>query len=122
MDNVPCSCTIYLWMVKERMGLMEEPIESILDEAKRITGGDRQAAYGSPDQDFARTAIMWNVLLTPYIKDGKLEMPPKAVAAAMIALKLSRDTHMSKRDNAVDIAGYAHCMQICVDVASARSD
>jgi hypothetical protein len=93
--------------------LYEEP-EAILDEAKRLVCGDRQASYGPPDQDFQRTAKMWEALLGVYIKNGVLVIPPKAVAMCMIALKLSRETHMKKRDNAVDIAGYAHCLDVCV--------
>jgi len=87
--------------------------ESILEEAERITGGDRQNDYGPPDQDFARTAKLWNTLLSAYIKDGELDMPPAAVALCMIALKLSRETHQKKRDSWVDIAGYAKCGYIC---------
>jgi hypothetical protein len=80
--------------------------ETILDEAARITSGDRQASYGPPDQDFARTAAMWSA-----IKGVSFE--PREVAMFMIALKLSRETHQRKRDNWVDVAGYAHCGSQC---------
>jgi len=87
--------------------------ECILDEAKRLQGGDRQNSYGPPDQDFARTAKMWEAILGAYIEDGELSIPPAAVSLCMIALKLSRETHQHKRDNWVDIAGYAKCGHIC---------
>ncbi len=80
--------------------------EDILEEAMRLTSGDRQASYGAPDQDFARTAKIWSAL-----KGVKFE--PREVAMFMIALKLSRETHQRKRDNWVDIAGYARCGDIC---------
>ena len=80
--------------------------ETILDEAARITSGDRQAAYGPPAQDFERTASMWSAL-----KGVKFEA--REVAMFMIALKLSGETHQRKRDNWVDIAGYAHCGSRC---------
>jgi hypothetical protein len=80
--------------------------ESILDEAKRITAGDRQAAYGPPDQDFSRTAKMWSAI-------KGIDFEPRDVAMFLIALKLSRETHQRKRDNAVDIAGYAFCLDVC---------
>ena len=80
--------------------------ESILEEAARITSGDRQNAYGPPDQDFARTAAMWSAL-------KGVEFSPADVAMFMICLKLSREVHQKKRDSAVDIAGYAHCLNIC---------
>ena len=93
--------------------------ETILEEAARLVTGDRQADYGPPDQDFARTAKMWEALLQSSItfddKDcpGFLVISPAQVAMCMIALKLSRETHQKKRDNRVDIAGYAHCLEIC---------
>jgi hypothetical protein len=88
--------------------------EDVLQEAFRITRGDRQAQYGPPDQDFQRTATMWNVLFGWNVE-------PWQVAAAMVCVKLSRQTHQLKRDNAVDLAGYARCMQVCVDAAAARN-
>ena len=101
----------------EWMGLIvtydKPPEEDVLEEALRITKGDRQNSYGPPEQDFARTAELWNVLLSPFVQDGELNLPPRAVAMAMITLKLSRETHQIKRDNAVDIAGYSRCMHLC---------
>lgn len=90
------------------------PSESILDEAKRLVCGDRQASYGPPDQDFQRTADMINGLFKDYFKEG-CEFKPKDVAAIMILIKLSRNRHQNKRDNPVDIAGYAHCMNVCME-------
>ncbi len=91
----------------------EVNLECVLDEAKRLQGGDRQNSYGPPDQDFKRTAKMWEAILGAYAKDGELNIPPAAVSLCMIALKLSRETHQHKRDNWVDIAGYAKCGHIC---------
>lgn len=82
--------------------------EDVLEEALRITKGDRNAQYGPPDQDFRRTAQMWSAL-------KGVEFKPREVALFMIALKLSRETHQKKRDNWVDIAGYARCGSICGD-------
>jgi hypothetical protein len=84
--------------------------EDILEEALRLTSGDRQAQYGPPDQDFARTAGMWSALFA-----HKTTEPFQArdVAMAMICLKLSRETHQKKRDNAVDGAGYFRCLHLC---------
>lgn len=92
-----------------------KPIENILEEAIRITAGDRQASYGPPDQDFQRTAKMWEAVLQSCVINGELEIPPRMVAMCMIALKLSRETHQRKRDNWVDIAGYAKCGSLCND-------
>jgi hypothetical protein len=86
--------------------------EDILAEASRITRGSRQAQYGPPDQDFRRTAGMWSALFGLKLKDG-VTFEPRDVALAMILLKTSRETHQRKRDNWVDIAGYASCGSRC---------
>ena len=83
-----------------------EATGDILEEALAITSGDRQAAYGPPDQDFRRTADAWKSLFG-------WDTSPEKVAQAMILLKLSRLQHSRKRDSVVDIAGYARCMDVC---------
>jgi len=84
--------------------------ETICQEADRITSGDRQAAYGSPSDDFSRTAAMWEPILG--LPPGAIS--PETVAYCMIAVKLSRLCHGYKRDSVVDIAGYAKCAsEIC---------
>ena len=88
--------------------------EDVLEEALRLTGGDRMNSYGPPDQDFKRTAKMWEPLLQTCVgSDGLISIPTRMVALCMIALKLSRETHQQKRDNWTDIAGYARCGYIC---------
>jgi hypothetical protein len=91
------------WM---RLEVLYEDDVDILEEALRITKGDRNASYGPPDQDFQRTAAMWSA-----IKGVPFEA--REVALFMVALKLSRETHQRKRDNWVDIAGYARCGSLC---------
>ena len=96
----------------------EEPAEidtaeDILEEALRITGGDRMEDYGPPDEDFGRVAIMWEQLFKPRIIDGVLKLKPQDIASAMIVIKLSRQAHNGKRDNWVDLAGYARCGNLC---------
>ena len=82
------------------------PPESILDEAKRLTAHDRNKDYGSPTVDFARAATIWSALL-------QTDVDATDVALCMIAVKLCRAANKSKRDNWVDIAGYARCGAIC---------
>lgn len=91
------------WM---RLEVRYQDDADILEEALRITKGDRNASYGPPDQDFHRTAQMWSA-----IKGVPFEA--REVAMFMVALKLSRETHQRKRDNWVDIAGYARCGSLC---------
>lgn len=75
-------------------------------EAERVTSGDRQAQYGPPDQDFQRIAAMWGAL-------KGVPFSAREVAMFMVCVKLSRETHQKKRDNWVDIAGYAKCGSLC---------
>ena len=79
-------------------GLQDEPITV---EAYRLVGGDRRSAYGHPREDFARTGRMWAAIL------GIDEVPPEKVGLCMAALKISRECNAHKRDNLVDLCGYA---------------
>lgn len=80
--------------------------ESILDEAKRITTTVRHGDYGHPSEDFARTAQMWTGILANKLRDGE-QITAMDVPLCMVAVKLARQAHRHKRDNLVDIAGYA---------------
>ena len=86
--------------------VQEAPVESVLDEANRITGGVRHDDYGHPRDDFDRTARMWTGILAGKLRDGA-EVTAMDVPLCMIAVKLARQAHCHKRDNLVDIAGYA---------------
>jgi hypothetical protein len=98
-----------------------KPPEDILEEALRITGGDRQNQYGPPDQDFRRTAEMWSGLFRDMLKEG-ISFEPYHIAQAMILLKMSRQLHQRKRDNWVDTAGYARCGQVCDQAEQERKN
>ncbi len=80
--------------------------DSILLEAERLTSGDRQDDYGHPRDDFEKAAHMWTAILTNKLRpDEKIDA--REVPLCMIAVKLARQSHRHKRDNLVDIAGYA---------------
>jgi hypothetical protein len=80
--------------------------ESVLDTAARITEGSRQADYGHPRDDFAKTAAMWTGILGSKLREDAV-ITAGDVPLCMIAVKLARQAHRHKRDNLVDIAGYA---------------
>jgi hypothetical protein len=80
--------------------------ESILQEAERITSTDRATDYGDMKASFDRIAGMWSALFGHTFTG-------KDVALAMLCLKISRATTGNKRDNWVDIAGYAKCGYAC---------
>lgn len=92
-------------------------METVLEEANRIIYGDREKTYGDPGKNFRATAELWN----GYIR-AKHEAEKKTnvydwglsaldVAHMMILLKIARELHMHRRDNVVDMAGYAGCIQ-----------
>lgn len=80
--------------------------DSIALEAHGLVYGDREGDYGHPREDFTRTAILWTGLLQHKLADGEY-VTPEDYARCMVAVKLSRDVHAPKRDNRVDMAGYA---------------
>lgn len=84
------------------------PRREILQEAADLITGDRNKTYGSPTQNFTDTATLWNTLLRPKLAEGQ-QIQPGDVAMLMVALKLARMVAQPKRDNWVDVAGYAGC-------------
>jgi len=81
---------------------------SILTEAHGLVHGDRQATYGHPAVDFARTAALANVLLAHRLDT---DLAPEDVAMFLVCVKLSRECHEHKRDNLVDACGYLECRE-----------
>ena len=79
---------------------MENKQESIFAEADRIINNDRRQEYGSVSESFSNIALMWSGILD-------IKVSPKQVALCMITLKIQREKHLHKRDNLVDICGYA---------------
>jgi hypothetical protein len=78
--------------------------KNILDEADHITSQERQETYGHPLDNLGLTAALWSVAF------GR-KFSPEDVSMAMILVKLARELHMPKRDNLVDICGYARTME-----------
>lgn len=90
---------------------------SVLREAEHLVNGDRNAQYGDPNQDFARTAAMWKAYVGGLIeRDGDdWSLEKHDVAWMMVLLKASRSTvSPGKRDHYVDAAGYLACGYDCV--------
>ncbi len=82
--------------------------ESILFEAHNLVHGVRGEDYGHPYHDFGRTAKIWSAILG-------VDVTPEQVALCMIGVKISRECHRPKRDNRVDIAGYAEALDMVVN-------
>lgn len=82
--------------------------ETILQEAERIVGGDRRKDYGDVRESFLRIADMWSGYLGHQITVSD-------VAHMMILMKVSRNAKKFKRDNLVDICGYARCAEMLLE-------
>lgn len=73
--------------------------------AIRLVHGDRGRDYGSPYDDFGRTAAMWQTILG-------VAVTPEQVALCMICVKISRLANAMKDDSIVDICGYAEALHL----------
>jgi hypothetical protein len=93
----------------------KEPGDSILTEAHRLVHGQRGQDYGHPYEDFSRTAKIWSAILG-------IEVTPQQAILCMIAVKISRECHRPKRDNRVDIAGYAEALDMVVEFQACSMD
>lgn len=89
--------------------------ENILQEADRLTGGDRGADYGHPLDDYTRTAAIWSAILG-------VDVTPEQAQLCMIGVKISRECNKHKRDNLVDIAGYARTLEMTDNERTKRGD
>jgi len=78
---------------------MNEP-KSVLEDAYDLVNGDRQQSYGDAHASFDRIAKLWSAY-------KGIKITAKDVSSMMILMKVSRSVTSSKRDNWVDIAGYA---------------
>ena len=87
---------------------------TILEEAQGLVYGDRQASYGHPLDDFSRTAKMWEAILGCAVS-------PEQVGLCMCAVKISRQLNRPKRDNLVDLAGYAATVELVQDEKHKRA-
>lgn len=99
----------------------DSPRAQILDEAKGLILGDRNAQYGPPTQDFERSAAILNA--QGYTGPGGRPIAMHDVALIVIAIKLSRLVWTpGKRDSWADIAGYVGCGWECVVAEEAKAE
>ena len=82
---------------------MSDTNKSILSEAESILGGDRQSDYSDPVKNFDSIAKLASIL------NGR-DMTDIECCNVMIAVKLIRERYKHKRDNLVDLCGYAEIL------------
>lgn len=93
-------------MMKKRRTLNERPNRasdgSILLEAHKIVNGDRKADYGDSNRNLKNVALQAGIL--------GVEIDAIGVAKVLLSVKMAREGYKHKRDNLVDLAGYAELL------------
>lgn len=88
------------------------PQRQLLLDAADTVDGERQDQYGNAEDSFATIAELWS----SYINIGRpqsesIEITAKDVAILMVLFKAAREGNSPKRDNLLDLAGYAALAQ-----------
>lgn len=81
--------------------------DSVCIIADQLTNEDRIKQYGHPSINMAEIAAMWSIIL-------RTKVSAEQVALCNIATKVCRQMHQSKRDNLIDICGYAKVADIVI--------
>ena len=106
IDCIKCIPGLTQWLNEDVEEINEDvkmTRKALLEAAEHAVTGDREDAYGTPEQNFAKIADLWAAYLCRSIE-------PHDVAAMMALLKIARIAGgQPKNDNWVDIAGYAAC-------------
>jgi len=93
-------------------------LETVLQEADRLVGGDRRATYGHPFDNFTHIGNLWSAYLS--VRGVAIDIRPEDVALMMDLLKVAREANHGKRDNRVDGPGYWKCLDLIVAERKAR--
>ena len=95
-----------------------DKIPNILEEANNIVHGDRNEAYGHPEDNHTTTAILFSHFLKRKYGKGMGTTPlldAEDVCFFNILQKISRAANSYRRDNLVDIAGFAANIEMIKD-------
>lgn len=77
----------------------------IADEAKRIVSGARRSAYGTPENNFTRIAIMWNAYF--FAKGYNVVIEVSDISPMMRLMKEARILESPDHyDSHIDLIGY----------------
>lgn len=114
----PADDLVAMWLDDETLTTTFAPIEDIvgtrptkaetLDAAKAAVA-DRGLNYGTPEDNFARIAALWQThLVNRY--GGEHKIDPHDVAQMMVLMKVARlENDPGHLDSWTDVAGYAAC-------------
>ena len=74
--------------------------KTLLEEAKKLIGGDRQKEYGDKLKNHQNIADLWSVFLEKKFTDHD-------VAICMALVKVARLMNQHEKDSYIDMAAYA---------------
>lgn len=80
-----------------------EKSKSILTEAENIVNGERGVDYEDATESFEKIATVASIL-------SGVELDAKTCCSVQLAVKIVREGFKHKRDNLVDMAGYAEIL------------
>lgn len=92
-----------------------ESNETILEEANRLVNGPRRTNYNHPLDNFTGIARLWSAY-------RGIQFTAEDVAILMMLTKINRESFKHTRDNIVDIAGYAQCLQMVIEERERREE
>lgn len=86
----------------------------LLVDAARTINGERQDQYGDAEDSFAIIARYWQNHLNAANRTEDIEVRARDVALMMVLFKAAREVIAPKRDNRLDMGGYAGLLERCV--------
>ena len=89
--------------------------KSPASEAADLVHGNRGADYGRPLQDFHAVASAMNAYLRKKYGRDAACLSAEDIPIFQICVKIMREANKPKRDNLVDIAGYAATLEMIHD-------
>lgn len=88
----------------KQVNYQDTPEAQLLIDAIGTINGERQDQYGNAEDSFELIAEFWSTLFG-------IRITASGVAEALILMKIARQMNAPKRDNILDIAGYAALLE-----------
>jgi hypothetical protein len=86
----------------------DQTARAIASAAAKLVGGDRAETHGDKEENFGKTAVLWNAWLA--IRGGPQPIDAHDVGVLLMLAKLARTQGgRYNPDDYVDMAGYAAC-------------
>jgi len=80
--------------------------QDVLEDAMACVLKDRDDQYGEPEDSFGKIAEYWSAYL-------ESDVSARDVGLMLALMKIARMRNSDKRDNFIDLAGYAACAAEC---------